>query len=208
MASGKTPQAPKRKPRRELSKKQRRERDIKDMRGQTRRQDLEFPPAAVKLADTSKRDFFHMTRREEKRWHEMLADAPTEYSIHWIDELLDPKLRAYLRQAYIQIRQEQDTGKGVSFLRDILIRRLLWCARIAQRIEGQIEYYSAKDMVSSRMIWANRLAKAERYYTHLTEVMIDICFHLHRTGPKPKKQRGTSAGRVGTGTVQIPTDEQ
>jgi hypothetical protein len=150
-----------------------------------------------------------MADREERRWHEMLRDAPSDYSIHWIDEITDRKLRAYLRQAYLELRQEQDIGKGVSFLRDLLIRRLLWCARIAHRYEGLIEFYAYQDMIAphSRNKWPSKLAKAERYYSHLTEVMTDICFHLHRTGPKPKKAADTSAGRVGAGTVQIPVDD-
>tara|TARA_R110000772_G_scaffold86132_3_gene180525 strand:+ start:983 stop:1540 length:558 start_codon:yes stop_codon:yes gene_type:complete len=178
-------------------------------RQQLRKQDLTIPEDRIRVADQSKRDFFHMLDREDRRWHDMLRDAPSDYSVHWIDELADAKLRAYLRQAYIQLREEQDTGHGVSFLRDLLIRRLLWCARIAHRIEGVIEHYAHQDMIAPNAThqWDGKLAKAERYYSHLTEVMTDICLHLHRSAPKVKMPAGTSAGRTDTGTVQIPVDD-
>ncbi len=205
MGPGKQPRQVKDLPRRELSKKQRRERDA----AQPRRQNLDFTEKQIDVADQSKRDFFHMIEREERRWHEMLRDAPSDYSPHWIDELADPKLGNYLRQIYLQLRQEQDEGTGVTALRDILLRRLLWCARIAARVEGVIEYYAHQDMIApnDRNRWAAKLAKAERYYSHLTEVITDICFHLHRTGPGRKMPEGTSTGRTATGTVQIPVDD-
>jgi len=170
------------------------------------------PPArdGIDTAEAiSRRDFFHMQQREERRWHEMLRDAPSDYSIHWIDELMDPKLRAYLRQAYIQLRQEQDQGKGVSILRDMLLRRLLWCARIAVRLEGAMEEYEFRDMIaaSRNTQWQAKILKSERYYLRLTQVMVDICYHLNRTGPKRKKPQDASLGRVATGTVQIPVDD-
>lgn len=161
-------------------------------------------------ASQSKRDFFHMQRREERRWAEMLRDAPAEYSPKWIDVIQEPKLRAYLRQVYTEMREEQDDGNGVSVLRDLLLRRLLWCARIAERIEYIMEQYRLKDMIAENdhNPWQGRLLKAEKYYTHLTEVMTDLAFRLHKTAPKRRKPRSTSPGRTDTGTVHIPVDDE
>lgn len=199
------------KPRRNLSHRQRRLRDLelgdwrRDYNIATTRDFLE----SRARAHESRRLFFHLREREEIRWREMLRDAPTEYSPHWIDVIQDPKLREYVRQTYLQLREEQDDGTGITVLRDLLLRRLMWCARIAYRIEGVMEDYWIKDLIAEKddNPWRARLLTAERHYTHLTKVMLDLAFHLHRTGPKPKRQAQTSAGRVGAGTVTIPVDE-
>lgn len=148
-----------------------------------------------------KREFFELQNSADRSWYDMIQDAPADYSPKWIDRLQEGKLRDYLRQVYLELREEQAKDGKVSVLRDLLIRRLVWCARICDRIEQAMDKAEGEIMADVKGA-ENKLFLQERYYRLLTQTMLEISYHLHRTGPKPKRK--PSPHRLGAGTVDIP----
>ena len=81
-----------------------------------------------------------MKIRDEIKELRAYEDAPARYSPMWIDILQDAGLRAQLRGAYLLVRKQVDKGRGISVVRDFLIRRFIWCERICNRLEMEIEF--------------------------------------------------------------------
>ncbi len=148
-------------------------------------------------------DFFHMKERRAQQWVEMLSDAPTDYHPDFIDRLQNEPLREHLRNLYMELRREQDTGGGVTRLRDLMLRRVVWLARIASKLEDEIERAEIEDLAALKDHGQKRkLERLNTLYLRVTKTMLEISYHI----TPPKKRRKTSAGRLGLGKVVIPTD--
>lgn len=71
----------------------------------------------------------------------MLIDAPSGYSPQWLGAIEDKKLQRHCRKLYIQLRKDSDNGNGVSLMRDLVIRRIVWAVRILERVEQAVEFW-------------------------------------------------------------------
>ncbi len=49
---------------------------------------------------------------------------------------------------YLQLRKDADNGSGVTLLRDLVLRRIVWNMRILERIEQAIEEWDLKVLAS------------------------------------------------------------
>jgi len=74
-------------------------------------------------------------------WRDMLVDAPASFSPHWLGTIEDKKLAAHCQKLYMQLRRDADNGNGVSLLRDLVLRRIVWSVRILERIEQAIVHW-------------------------------------------------------------------
>ena len=71
----------------------------------------------------------------------MLVDAPSGYSPQWLGAIEDKRLKKHCRDLYIQLRKDSDNGNGVSLMRDLVIRRIVWAVRILERVEQAVEFW-------------------------------------------------------------------
>lgn len=79
--------------------------------------------------------------KTEKNWRDMLLDAPSGYCPHFMGTCGDEKLAAHFQKLYMQLRRDSDNGNGVSLMRDLVLRRIVWSVRILERVEQAIEYW-------------------------------------------------------------------
>ncbi len=80
----------------------------------------------------------------ERDWRDMLVDAPSGYSPQWLGAIEDEKLQGHCRKLYIQLRRDSDNGNGVSLMRDLVLRRIVWAVRILERVEQAVEFWDGE----------------------------------------------------------------
>ena len=86
--------------------------------------------------------------RSRMGWIDMLRDAPRFYHPDWMHPIRDPGLKAHVKKLYLQLRRDADNGSGVTLLRDLVLRRIVWNMRILERIEQAIEEWDIKVLAS------------------------------------------------------------
>ncbi len=101
---------------------------------------------------------------KELNWRDMLVDAPSLYSPSWLGAITNKELAAHCNKLYMRLRKDMDNGNGVSLMRDLVLRRIVWSVRILERVEQAI------------VEWDGRVDEGERD----AERMLSGYMDLHR----------------------------
>lgn len=86
------------------------------------------------------------TKNDPARFRDLLIDAPGKYSPDWLESLSDPNLKKHCRQLYLRLKKDSDAGHGVSMLRDVVLKRIVWNLRIIDRVEQAIAKYDKLEL--------------------------------------------------------------
>lgn len=119
-----------------------------------------------------------LTRDEQQ----MIEDAPAEYFPRWLDVVADPSLRASLQLKYMQLRADHDDGSGIPAGRDMILRRIIYLDRIAQRLESarervlqEVERRGVRGRgAKEHQQWHKILLQHEEAYERITTRMVSM----------------------------------
>lgn len=114
----------------------------------------------------------HTTRDIPSRG-ELIADAPAQFGPQWLDSIENQALKRHVHQAYMAIRRQQDDGTGISVLRDMLIRRIVYLERICNRLELAMEHWTDQ-YIAGHPNAEFKLLEYQRYYSYNAHVMRGI----------------------------------
>lgn len=109
--------------------------------------------------------------KTELNWRDMLIDAPAGYSPQWLGAITDKNLRNHVQKLYLQLRRDADNGNGVSLMRDLVLRRIVWSNRILERVEQAIAHWD-REVDAGQPGAEEMLLNYMRYHTHQTHELI------------------------------------
>lgn len=140
---------------------------------------------------------------------EMLHDAPTHYAPQWLDHIQNDALKAHVRDTYMAIRAEQDDGRGITALRDLMIRRLVYSERICNRLEMAMEHWTDQYIAGNAEAEA-RLLEYQRFYSYHANVMRSIVDKLGLADRGKGEHNGTGSRALTApvrAAIEVPDDE-
>lgn len=131
---------------------------------------------------------------------QMVEDTPPEFFPRWIDVVPDPQQKAQLKLNYLKLRADHDDGGGIPAGLDIMLRRITYLDRIAQRLEAgrerilqQVERRNRP--MKEQLQWHKQLREHEEAYERITGQMVKMLRQIGIEGQARKEQRRGSRRR-------------
>lgn len=134
-----------------------------------------------------------------------VPDAQPPYEYDWLERIENPLLREYCQGLYDQLEAELADAGAVSMMRQMLLRRLTYMARMCERLESVMD--QLEDRLSRRFTRADdmRLDETMSFYDQHVKHMAQLVKTLLRSSP------ATGAGKMPRGrstvTFEIPEEE-
>ena len=142
-------------------------------------------------------------------WRDMLNDAPSRYSPHWMGLIEDEKLAAHCQMLYMQLRQDADNGNGVSLMRDLVLRRIVWSVRILERVEQALLYWEGKIEDDDYPLAEEMLVKYMKFHSQQSNQLMDSISKVLVEMPPLKTVRQIAGGhRRAQDKVTFPETEE
>jgi hypothetical protein len=102
----------------------------------------------------------------------------------------------------LQLRKDADNGYGVTLLRDLLLRRLVWSVRILERVEQAIVKWDMADLAGIEGA-EDKLVEYMRFYdfhvrtmNRVIALLMDERAPVQPMGKKPKLEKDENYDRV------------
>jgi len=146
--------------------------------------------------------FFTLSANWKASWVDALNDAPGWYNPNFLELIENDELRDGLQDLLDALIEEaEEEGKPVGPLRNLLLRRVVWLARVCERMEYRMEELADSSDPADKAL----LDQCCDWYAQQTSAMLDVMFYLAPPNYRSTKRKNRKERRRRTG-VYVKSD--